>query len=359
MKNANQRMLLWSVFTVLAASMPGARTAWADKTAPPQIASASQIFATSPTQLQIQGSGFGSLRPTVVLSGTPLFLLSFTDTMVFASVPVALPPGTYALVLTSGDPKAGSSAPFEVAIGAVGPPGATGPAGPQGPAGSMGPAGSVGAPGAAGPAGAQGPAGPVGPAGSAGTPGATGAQGPAGPVGPAGPAGANGGMGPAGAQGPAGPMGLPGTAGSAGPPGATGPAGPAGASGMSHVYTGSFNPNTNCGILGCYCPSTTCTSTLVVPAGSYLVQASVNLANFSDSVNGVSSTYTCGVVDGVTGLSVGSSTQLFGDAGGWRNLTLVGWSSTSTSFKVNCTASASVLIAMTATVSATQVSGIN
>jgi hypothetical protein len=55
----------------------------------PQIDSASQIFATSPTQLQIEGSGFGSLRPTVVLGGTPLFLLSFTDTLVFASVPVA------------------------------------------------------------------------------------------------------------------------------------------------------------------------------------------------------------------------------------------------------------------------------
>jgi IPT/TIG domain len=132
MRNANQRMLLWSVFTVLAATLPGAGTAWAATAPPPQIASASQIFATSPTQLQIEGSGFGSLRPTVVLGGTPLYVLSFTDTLVFASIPAAVPDGAYALVLTSGDPKGGSSAPFDVAIGAVGPAGPTGPAGPQG-----------------------------------------------------------------------------------------------------------------------------------------------------------------------------------------------------------------------------------
>src|ERR1019366_6129613 len=150
MRNANQRMLLWSVFMMLAATLPGTGTIWAATATPPQIASASQIFTTDPTQLQIQGSGFGSLRPIVVLGGTPLFILSYTDTMVFATVPVAVPEGTYALVLTSADPKIGSSAPFEVAIGAVGSTGATGPAGAQGPAGSMGPAGSAGSPGAAG-----------------------------------------------------------------------------------------------------------------------------------------------------------------------------------------------------------------
>jgi hypothetical protein len=354
MRNANQRMLLWSVFTVLAATLPGTGTIWAASATPPQIASASQIFTTNPTQLQIQGSGFGSLRPIVVLGGTPLFILSYTDTMVFASVPVAVPEGTYALVLTSAEPKIGSSAPFEVAIGAVGPAGATGPAGPQGPGGPQGPAGSAGAPGAAGPAGAQGLAGPVGSAGPAGAPGATGpagAQGSAGPIGPAGSAGATGTTGPAGARGPAGPTGLTGATGPVGPQGATGPAGAPGASGMSHVYTGtlSFPTCTTGAALASGCPSVG----LVVPAGSYLVQASVNL-NTVDS----SALYTCGVVDGVTGLPLGGPTALGGGVSGWTNLAVVSWSSTATNFVVNCTGTAGVG-AMKGTITAIQVSGIN
>jgi hypothetical protein len=47
MRNANQRMLLWSVFTVLAATLPGTGTIWAATATPPQIASASQIFTTN------------------------------------------------------------------------------------------------------------------------------------------------------------------------------------------------------------------------------------------------------------------------------------------------------------------------
>jgi hypothetical protein len=121
--------------------------------ATPQIDSVSQIFATNPTQLQINGSGFGTAKPTVVIGGNPLFILSFTDTVVFASVPppAVVPPGSYSLVLTPDNHNGVSSAPFEVAIGAVGPPGPTGPAGATG---------AMGLPGTAGPVGPQGPAGP-------------------------------------------------------------------------------------------------------------------------------------------------------------------------------------------------------
>jgi hypothetical protein len=366
MRNANQRMLLCSVFTVLAASLPGVRTAWAQKIAIPQIVSASQLFATNPTQLQIEGSGFGSLRPTVVLGGTPLFLLSFTDTMVFASVPVAVPPGTYTLVLTSGDPKSGSSAPFDVAIGAVGPAGATGPAGPQGPAGPMGPAGAAGASGATGPAG---PIGPVGPGGAIGATGATGPQGPAGPMGSTGPAGAPGVAGPAGPIGPVGPGGAIGATGAQGPAGPMGPSGPQGLQGpvgpsASHVYAGILQDNTNCNFFGCFCNDSPltgggvmCTSpSLVVPAGSYVVQASVNL--FTET--SFSPLYSCGVVDGSTGLAAGGQTvQLRGASNEWSTLTVLGWSSTATKFAVKCTDDLGSLFAMYSTVTAVQASGIN
>jgi hypothetical protein len=136
-----------SMSNALALLVLGAGSTWAASPGTPEIDSASQIFTISPSQLEIQGSGFGTLRPIVVLGGTPLFILSFTDTVVFASVPQVVPPGTYTLVLTPGASKSNPSAPFDVTIGAVGPAGATGPAGPQGPAG---PAGSTGATGPAG-----------------------------------------------------------------------------------------------------------------------------------------------------------------------------------------------------------------
>jgi hypothetical protein len=374
-----------SVRNIAFALLAGAGTAWAGAAAAtPQIASASQIFTTSPTQLQIEGSGFGAVSPTVYLGVTPLFVLSFTDTVVFASVPAVLPPGSYTLVLTPGGAKSASSAPFEVAIGAVGPAGPSGPAGAQGPAGPSGPAGTAGAIGAAGAAGAQGPAGPIGltgamgatgaagaagpvgpigPVGATGAIGATGAAGAAGPVGPVGPAGAAGGIGAAGPAGPVGAQGSAGPMGLQGPQGLIGPTGATGAAGTSHVYTESFNPNTNCNFVGCFCPNPgTCTSSgLVVPAGSYLVQASVDLW----SVNTFHPS--CQVVDGSTGLAVGASAHLtvsattgLGAANvNYSNLAMVGWSSTATSFAVNCTDPSATTFSMTPTIAAIQVTAIN
>jgi hypothetical protein len=135
MRNGNQRMLLWCLHGV-----DGEPAGCTYHMGPEDRGAANRFgiadFCDQPIQLQIDGSSFGSLRPTVVLGGTPLFLLSFTDTMVFASVPVAVPPGSSALVLTSGDPKSGSSAPFEMAIGAVGPAGALVPRDRKAPQGS-------------------------------------------------------------------------------------------------------------------------------------------------------------------------------------------------------------------------------
>jgi len=291
--NLNRRMLLEvsAISSAIALLVLSAGASWAAAGTTPQIVSASQIFATSPTQLEIQGSGFGTLTPTVFLGVTPLFVLSFTDTTVFASVPAAVPAGSYTLVLTPAGAKTGS-APFEVAIGAVGPPG---PAGPQGSAGPIGPAG---------PAGAEGP---------------TGAMGPPGAAGPAGP------------QGPAGPT------------GATGPAG------SSHAYTGNFSTFTCIAgpvFLTCTTPG------LLVPAGSYLVQAI--LTNFSSGPDTLN--VTCGLVDG-SGLAVpgGSTFDATNETG-----MFMGWSSTATSFAVAC----QILVvqnvsSMSATVAAVQVGAIN
>src|ERR1700719_3771102 len=104
MKYTLKRMLTnTSTMNIAFALLVGAGTASAGTAAAsPQIASASQLFTTSPTQLQIEGSGFGAVSPTVYLGVTPLFVLSFTDTVVFASVPAVLPPGSYTLVLTPG-----------------------------------------------------------------------------------------------------------------------------------------------------------------------------------------------------------------------------------------------------------------
>jgi hypothetical protein len=314
--NLNRMFTVASPVGVVTASLLLAVSSTWGATAPmPQIDSA---VITSPTVLQIDGSGFGTVRPTVVLGGTPLYLLSFTDTVVVASVPVAVPAGSYTLVITQGSGK-DISASFDVTIGAAGPAGATGPAGPAGPTG---PAGPVGTAGVTGPAGLQGLAGPTGPAG---------VQGLTGTPGPSGPAGPQGFTGPQGPAGLAGAMGLP---------------------GASHVYTGVLDASTQCNSVGCFCPRAvpTCLSpTLPVPAGVYLVQGSVNLYN-----PGIGE-YQCSVVD-QAGDMVGAITA--GSGPGYINLSVLGSSSTATGFAVLCN---SVLgtYAMTANVAAIQVGGIN
>ncbi len=235
----------------------------------PQITSASQIFGTNPTQLQIEGSNFGAVTPTVFLGPTPLFVLSFTETVVYASVPAAVAPGSYTLMLTAGGHNGGSSAPFEAAIGAVGPPGPTGPAGPTGP------------------------------------------------------------------------MGLPGTPGSAG---AQGPAGTQGPAGPSHLYIANRSASS--------CDP--CTGSIVVPAGSYLVQASVTLS----STGGLADFYTCELVDG-SGTPVGGTSKAGVANGATVNLMVVGWSSTATGFGVTCSSLEGFLFSLDGTISAIQVGAIN
>jgi hypothetical protein len=190
-------------------------------------------------KLAIVGTGFGTTKGTVSLSGTGLVVDSWTATLIVAALP-PIPPGSYTLTVSLpvrfGPPL---TATFDVTLGAVG---------PQGPQGLAGPAGATGATGPAGAAGPAGATGATGPAGAAGPAGATGATGPAGPAGPAGATGATGPAGPAGAT------------------GATGPAGPVGPTGTStalnptNIYINTCTPTATAEQNYCMCNSISDTS---------------------------------------------------------------------------------------------------
>ena len=161
----------------------------------------------------------------------------------------------------------------------------TGPQGPQGPKGDTGaggpagPQGPKGDTGAVGPAGLQGPKGDTGAVGPAGLQGAQGDTGAAGPAGSQGPKGDTGAAGPTGMQGPkgdtggTGPEGGPGPVGPAGPSGPTGPQGP---EGPTNVFAKVVAPQAVIGGSN----GTIYSTSLSLPAGSYLVTAKVNVFQF-------------------------------------------------------------------------------
>jgi collagen triple helix repeat protein len=139
------------------------------------------------TQLIIDGIHFGALTPVVTLAGTALTVLTSTDTHIVAMLPSGgVDPATYSLIVFATLPRSSAtvpSLPFDVTIGAVGPPGPKGDPGPAGAAGAPGPKGDpgpMGATGLQGPKGDKGDPGPQGPPGPKGDTGATGAPGPAG-----------------------------------------------------------------------------------------------------------------------------------------------------------------------------------
>lgn len=123
-----------------------------------------------PQTLNIFGANFNALlsgrgdAPSVMLDGTPLIVVSRSDTMISANTtPFRMfGAGTYLLRL---DAIEGRFAEFDVTLGTQGPVGPRGPQGPQGIQGPQGPAGPQGPPGLQGPPGPTGPTGPSGPAG--------------------------------------------------------------------------------------------------------------------------------------------------------------------------------------------------
>ena len=126
--------------------------------------------------ITIEGEGFGTIPPTVILGPYHLAIIFPSENMIVAQlpvdaaqIPVDLQSGQYQLTVIRNDDGMGAS--FSVSTGNVGPPGSPGPAGPPGSPGPAGPPGSPGPQGERGNAGPPGPQGPQGERGNAGPPG--------------------------------------------------------------------------------------------------------------------------------------------------------------------------------------------
>lgn len=147
---------------VLLGSMAGDAPAWEAQPAangPPVILAANPDSAVTPTTLTLIGLNFGSPAPIITLGGTPLPVLSASNTRVVVSVPPGIVPGTYHLTLTTSTPVLSRTIFFHVALGEIGPKGEKGDQGEPGDPGEPGPPGlpgDRGEPGPAGPAGISG-----------------------------------------------------------------------------------------------------------------------------------------------------------------------------------------------------------
>jgi hypothetical protein len=163
-----------------------------------------------------------------------------------------------------------------VSGGSTGSGGSGGTTGSAGSGGTTGSAGSTGAGGSCtsmctqGPPGPQGPAGPQGPTGPQGPPGVAGPTGAQGPAGVAGPKGATG------AQGP---QGITGAVGATGARGATGPQGPAGITNGFQTFE-TYPLDTPGNLTSSY----TSFAQLVLPAGAYLISATVQIGDADPNI---------------------------------------------------------------------------
>jgi hypothetical protein len=277
------------------------------------------------TQITINGTGFGSKLPKVLLGTTALTVTQSSNTAITANLPPATPAGAYLLTVQNSETSLLTIFTADIGqIGPVGPqgptgpmglpglPGAIGPAGPQGVAGPIGPVGAQGQVGPVGPAGQQGAAGPIGPAGAQGPVGAIGPAGPQGvpgPVGSTGPQGAPGPIGPAGQPGPVGPAGQQGVAGPTGPTGPVGPTGPTGPTGPQGGQSWSANVLLPSSVVYVEVGTPTGLSTAAelspgsTQAAVLPVPQACTLANFSVTVLGAANTSSAGAFIGVSNLA--------------------------------------------------------
>jgi hypothetical protein len=109
-----------------------------------------QLNLPAAGKITINGTGFGTTKPTVTLGGTSLFINDgFNNTRIVADAPAPLPAsGDYLLVVTNTSTRLFGV--LTITIGGVG------PQGPPGPQGDRGPQGVKGDPGAQGIQGIQG-----------------------------------------------------------------------------------------------------------------------------------------------------------------------------------------------------------
>jgi hypothetical protein len=115
----------------------------------------------SKNQVTFNGSGFEPSKksPTVLFAGSPLTVVSFTDSQIVAALPMNTGAGNFTILIVN---SLGEFLPYELTYGSTGPQGPMGPQGPQGQAGAVGPAGPTGPTGPTGPQGMQGTQGPAG-----------------------------------------------------------------------------------------------------------------------------------------------------------------------------------------------------
>src|ERR1044072_7088718 len=83
------------------------------------------------TQLTISGENFGKAAPAVAFEGSPLALVSHTQTQLVATLPAGVQPGSYLLNVSRGQAPTESDS-FDVTLGAVGPKGEKGDKGDKG-----------------------------------------------------------------------------------------------------------------------------------------------------------------------------------------------------------------------------------
>ena len=143
----SRSVIAWTLALALCMTVVASTTA-AQATNPPLPSIASvQLDLPSAGKITINGSGFGTARPTVSMGGTPLAVDDgFGNTTVVANLPTPLPAaGDYQLVVTNT--QSNQFGQLTVTIGAVGPPGPKGDKGDPGPQGPPGPKGDKGDPG--------------------------------------------------------------------------------------------------------------------------------------------------------------------------------------------------------------------
>jgi hypothetical protein len=106
-------------------------------------------------QVTLNGSGFEPSRkaPTILFAGSPLTVISYTDTQIVATLPANTVAGNFTVLIVN---SLGEFLRYELTYGSTGPQGPIGPEGPQGQQGAVGQTGSQGPPGP------QGPQGPTG-----------------------------------------------------------------------------------------------------------------------------------------------------------------------------------------------------
>jgi YVTN family beta-propeller protein len=148
--NTQNRRRFVTVLTLLfalcaAGIVPAAATTQTNPVQP--VITSAQLNLPSAGQITIDGTGFGSDRPTVTMGDTPLAVNDgFSNTKIVANLPAPLPAaGNHLLAVTNAQSRLSGVLTVNIGgAGTQGPKGDKGDPGTQGPQGDQGPAGANG-----------------------------------------------------------------------------------------------------------------------------------------------------------------------------------------------------------------------